>query len=153
MRPFNTYGPHQSGRAVIPTIIAQALTQDQVFLGAMHPRRDLTYVTDTVAGLITAAYAENVEGEVINLGSGEDISIGDLARRIIQLVGRDTEIVFDANRIRPPRSEVEQLLADNAKASHLLGWQPQVSLQEGLQTTIEWISNRLSLYSPDEYVT
>ncbi len=153
VRPFNTYGPRQSDRAVIPTIVAQALTQDKVLLGAMQPRRDLTYVTDTVSGLIAAACAENVEGQVINLGCGEDISIEALAQRIIQLTGRDTELVFDATRIRPPRSEVQQLLADNTKAGKLLSWEPEVALEEGLRITIEWISNRLSLYSPHEYVT
>jgi len=153
VRPFNTYGPRQSDRAVIPTIIAQALTQDKVLLGAMEPRRDLTYVTDTVSGFIAAAHAKNVEGQVINLGCGEDISMGDLAERIIQLTGRDTELVFDASRIRPPRSEVQQLLANNTKAGKLLSWEPEVGLEEGLRTTIEWISNRLSLYSPHEYVT
>ncbi|MCK4323942.1 MAG: GDP-mannose 4,6-dehydratase, partial [Armatimonadetes bacterium] len=153
VRPFNTYGPRQSDRAVIPTIVAQALTQDKVLLGAMQPRRDLTYVTDTVSGLIAAACAENVEGQVINLGCGEDISIEALAQCIIQLTGRDTELVFDATRIRPPRSEVQQLLADNTKAGKLLSWEPEVALEEGLRITIEWISNRLSLYSPHEYVT
>ena len=154
IRPFNTYGPRQSDRAVIPTIITQALTQDQVLLGAMHPRRDLTYVADTVSGFIAATTVENnVEGQTINLGYGEDISISDLAQRIVQLTARDIEIVFDASRIRPPRSEVQQLLADNSQASQLLGWQPQVNLDQGLQTTIEWISNRLSLYSPGQYVT
>jgi len=154
IRPFNTYGPRQSDRAVIPTIITQALTQDQVLLGAMHPRRDLTYVADTVSGFIAAATVENnVEGQTINLGYGEDISISDLAQRIVQLTARDIEIVFDASRIRPPRSEVQQLLADNSQASQLLGWQPQVNLDQGLRTTIEWISNRLSLYSPGQYVT
>ena len=154
IRPFNTYGPRQSDRAVIPTIITQALTQDQVLLGAMHPRRDLTYVADTVSGFIAAATVENnVEGQTINLGYGEDMSISDLAQRIVQLTARDIEIVFDASRIRPPRSEVQQLLADNSQASQLLGWQPQVDLDQGLRTTIEWISNRLSLYSPGQYVT
>lgn len=154
IRPFNTYGPRQSDRAVVPTIITQALTQDQVLLGAMHPRRDLTYVADTVSGFIAAATVENnVEGQTINLGYGEDISISDLAQRIVQLTARDIEIVFDASRIRPPRSEVQQLLADNSQASQLLDWQPQVNLDQGLQTTIEWISNRLSLYSPGQYVT
>jgi len=154
IRPFNTYGPRQSDRAVIPTIITQALTQDQVLLGAMHPRRDLTYVADTVSGFIAAATVENnVEGQTINLGYGEDISISDLAHRIVQLTARDIEIVFDASRIRPPRSEVQQLLADNSQASQLLDWQPQVNLDQGLRTTIEWISNRLSLYSPGQYVT
>ncbi len=117
VRPFNTYGPRQSDRAVIPTIIAQALTGDEVYLGATHPRRDLTYVSDTVAGFIAAARAENIEGETINLGSGQDISIGDLGYRIIDLVGRDVELVFDATRIRPQASEVQQLLADNSKAA------------------------------------
>ena len=152
VRPFNAYGPRQSDRAVIPTIIAQALTGDEVYLGATHPRRDLTYVSDTVAGFIAAACAENVEGETINLGCGQDISIGDLGHRIIDLIDRDVELVFDATRIRPPASEVQQLLSDSSKAAQLLGWQPQVELDEGLQLTIDWISNRLSLYSPDEYV-
>ncbi len=152
VRPFNTYGPRQSDRAVIPTIIAQALTGDKVYLGATHPRRDLTYVSDTVAGLIAAGYGEDLEGQTINLGSGQDVSIGDLGHRIIDLVGRDVELVFDATRIRPQASEVQQLLADNSKAAELLGWQPQVELDEGLQLTIDWISNRLSLYSPDDYV-
>ena len=153
VRPFNTYGPRQSDRAVIPTIIAQALTQDEVLLGAMQPRRDLTYVTDTVSGLIAAARIENVEGEVINLGCGEDISVGDLAQQIIQLIGRNVKLVFDPTRIRPPRSEVQQLIADNTKAGQLLGWEAKVDLEEGLRTTIEWISKRLSLYSPRDYVT
>jgi len=152
VRPFNTYGPRQSDRAVIPTIITQALTGDEVYLGATHPRRDLTYVSDTVAGLIAAGYGEDLEGQTINLGSGQDISIGDLGYRIIDLVGRDVKLVFDATRIRPQASEVQQLLADNSKAAELLGWQPQVELDEGLQLTIDWISNRLSLYSPDDYV-
>jgi len=152
VRPFNTYGPRQSDRAVIPTIIAQALTGDKVYLGTTHTRRDLTYVTDTVAGFIAAARAEKVEGETINLGSGQDISIGDLGYRIINLVRRDVELVFDATRIRPPASEVQQLLSDNSKAAELLGWEPQVGLDEGLQLTIDWISNRLSLYSPEDYV-
>ena len=152
VRPFNTYGPRQSDRAVIPTIIAQALTKSEVYLGATHPRRDLTYVSDTVAGFIAAACAENIEGETINLGCGQDISIGDLGHRIIDLVGRDVKLVFDATRIRPQASEVQQLLSDNTKARELLGWQPQVSLDEGLQLTINWISNQLSLYSPDQYV-
>ena len=152
VRPFNTYGPRQSDRAVIPTIIAQALTGNEVYLGATHPRRDLTYVSDTVDGLIAAGYGEDLEGQTINLGSGQDISIGDLGYRIIDLVGRDVELVFDATRIRPQASEVQQLLADNSKATELLGWRPQVELDEGLQLTIDWISNRLSLYSPDDYV-
>ena len=152
VRPFNSYGPRQSDRAVIPTIVVQALTQGEVLLGAMHPRRDLTYVTDAAAGFIAAATAEGVEGEVVNIGYGDDISIGDLAEKIVGLVDRDVELTFDASRLRPRRSEVQQLLADNTKATKLLNWEPQVSLEEGLRATIEWISNRLSLYSPSDYV-
>jgi len=152
VRPFNSYGPRQSDRAVVPTIVVQALTQGEVLLGAMHPRRDLTYVTDTAAGFIAAATAEGVEGQVINIGYGDDISIGDLGEKIVELVDRDVELTFDASRLRPRRSEVQQLLADNTKATKLLNWEPQVSLEEGLRATIEWISNRLSLYSPSDYV-
>ena len=152
LRPFNTYGPRQSARAIIPTIITQALTKDEILLGSMRPRRDLTYVTDTVEGFILAATTEGIEGETINLGAGEDISIGELAERILQIMGKETEIVFDASRIRPPKSEVQQLLSDNSKARKMLGWSPTVDLDEGIRRTEEWIASRLALYKPDEYV-
>ncbi len=152
IRPFNTYGPRQSARAIIPTIIVQALTKDEILLGSMRPRRDLTYVTDIVEGFILAATARGVEGKVINLGTGKDISIGELAELILQIMGKKAEILFDATRIRPSMSEVQQLLADNSNARKLLGWEPSVSLEEGIRRTSEWVSERLALYKPEEYV-
>jgi dTDP-glucose 4,6-dehydratase len=151
IRPFNTYGPRQSARAVIPTIITQALTMDRVLLGELSPRRDFTYVSDVVAAFLQAAESQACVGQVINIGSGEDISIGDLARKIIALVGREVEIVADKRRCRPPDSEVWCLRADNRKALELLGWSPQVLLDEGLSMTIEWIARNLECYRPGEY--
>jgi NAD dependent epimerase/dehydratase len=152
VRPFNAYGPRQSMRAVIPTIIVQAITRDQVMLGALHPTRDFTYVTDTADGFVRAATASEAVGQAINIGSGQEISIGDLARLIVKLVGRDVPVVQDPQRLRPTSSEVEQLCASNALAQEILGWRPQVSLEEGLQRTIDWIRDSLTLYRPDEYV-
>ena len=151
VRPFNTFGPRQSARAVIPTIISQALTQDEVRLGALHPTRDLTYVSDTVRGFLLAAESDGAVGQVVNLGTGHTIAIGDLARRIIALVGRDVPIVSDSQRIRPEKSEVLRLRSDNALARELIGWQPLVSLDEGLQRTIDWIADHLDLFDPQRY--
>jgi NAD dependent epimerase/dehydratase len=151
VRPFNAYGPRQSMRAVIPTIIVQALTRDQVMLGALHPTRDFTYATDTADGFVRAATAPGAVGQAINVGSGQEISIGDLARLIVKLVGRDVPVVQDPQRLRPASSEVERLCADNTLARDILSWKPQVSLEEGLQRTIDWIRDSLDLYRPDEY--
>jgi dTDP-glucose 4,6-dehydratase len=137
IRPFNTFGPRQSARAVIPTIITQALTRDQVILGNLKPRRDLTYVSDTVAGFLCAGRAEGVIGETINLGANGEVSVGDLAKLIIRLVGRPVEIVIDEARFRPEKSEVMRLWSDNRKAKQIMGWEPQVPLEEGLHRTIE----------------
>ena len=128
LRPFNTYGPRQSARAVIPTIIAQALTQDRVQLGNLDARRDLTYVADTVAGFLQVGQTSGVEGETFNLGSGEEISIGDLAQQVLTLIGRDVKITIDAERLRPEKSEVQRLLSDNRLARERLGWQPTVQI-------------------------
>jgi NAD dependent epimerase/dehydratase len=152
VRPFNAYGPRQSMRAVIPTIIAQALTRDRVMLGALKPTRDFTYVTDIADGFARSATSPGAVGRAINIGSGQDISIGDLAQRIVNLVGRDVPVVQDSQRLRPASSEVERLRANNAMAQEILGWKPQVSLDEGLQRTIDWIRDSLDLYRPDEYV-
>lgn len=152
IRPFNTYGPRQSARAVIPTIITQALTRDRIYLGNLEPRRDLTYVSDTVEGFLLAGGAEDVIGETINLGANEEVSIGDLAQTIIRLVGRSVEIVTDEGRFRPEKSEVMRLWSDNRKAKRLLGWEPQVSLEDGLRRTIEWIADHLDRYQVGEYV-
>ncbi len=151
VRPFNTYGPHQSARAVIPTIITQALTCDKVFLGNLTPRRDLTYVSDTVDGFLRAANSQGGLGETINLGAHDEISIGDLAQTIIRLVGRPVEIVTDPARLRPERSEVMRLWSDNRKAKQLLGWAPRVSLETGLRQTIDWIATHLDRYQIGKY--
>jgi dTDP-glucose 4,6-dehydratase len=151
VRPFNTYGPRQSARAVIPTIITQALTSDKVFLGNLTPRRDLTYVSDTVEGFLRAGSSRGVIGETINLGANGEVSIGDLAETIIRLVGRPVEIVIDKERFRPERSEVMRLWADNRKARQVLGWEPRVSLEDGLRWTIEWIAEHLDRYQVGIY--
>jgi len=140
IRPFNTYGPRQSARAIIPTIITQAIEQEKIKLGSLFPTRDYTFVKDTVNGFISTAESKSSIGEVINIGSNFEISMGDLAQRISSLLNKDIEIVQDSSRVRPFKSEVKRLWCDNAKAKRLLGWEPQVSLDEGLKETIEWIS-------------
>lgn len=150
-RPFNTYGPRQSARAVIPAIIVQALTQPQVMLGATFPTRDLNFVSDTVDGFLKVAENDKALGEVINLGTGREVSVGDVAATIIRLVGRDIPVLFDANRVRPDASEVDRLLADATKAKQLVGWEPRHSLDEGLRMTIDWIRQHLDQYKPTVY--
>jgi dTDP-glucose 4,6-dehydratase len=152
VRPFNTFGPRQSARAVIPTIISQALTRDVVKLGALHPTRDLTYVADTVRGFLLAAESDAVIGRPIHLGTGRSITIGDLARLAITLTGRDVALVTDEQRLRPETSEVTRLRSNYALAKELMGWEPQVSLEEGLKRTIDWIADHLDLFDPDRYV-
>jgi NAD dependent epimerase/dehydratase len=151
LRPFNTYGPRQSARAVIPTIIAQALVSDRIRLGALEPVRDFMFVADTVEGFLRAGWHEAAVGQEINVGTGDCLSIGDLARRILALVGRDLPIVCEDLRLRPPQSEVMRLHASAEKARSLLGWQPRVLLEEGLRRTIEWIGDHLELYRPEQY--
>lgn len=151
VRPFNTYGPRQSARAVIPTIITQALSLSQIHLGSTSPTRDFTYVADTAEGMMAAAAADDVVGQEINLGTNQEISVGDLAALVCRLVGREVEIVSDEARLRPARSEVERLRADNSKAQQLLGWQPRMSLEDGLERTIAWIDAHRDLYRPEEY--
>jgi dTDP-glucose 4,6-dehydratase len=151
VRPFNTYGPRQSARAVIPTIITQALTRNEVHLGSLTPSRDFTFVTDTVDGFIKMASADAVLGQEINLGVGASITIGELAEQIFALLGKSPKIVTETERQRPGKSEVFRLHAANAKAGELIGWQPQVSLKDGLRQTIAWIAKHLDLYQPDQY--
>lgn len=151
VRPFNTYGPRQSARAVIPTIIAQALSQDTVWLGNLEARRDLTYVADTVDGFLRAAETPGIEGETFNLGTGREISIGELAELVIALVGRQVAVKLDEKRLRPEKSEVQRLLADNTRARKRLGWAPRTSLEEGLAQTIEWVQGNLQRFHPQEY--
>ena len=151
IRPFNTFGPRQSARAVIPTIITQALTKEKIFLGSLHPTRDYTYVEDVVDAFIKVAESPKSVGEDINIGSNFEMSIGDLTEKIISLIGKNVEIVTDSSRTRPPKSEVERLWCDNTKAKRLLGWSPTTSLDEGLKKTIEWISDNINLYKPELY--
>ena len=151
VRPFNTYGPRQSARAVIPTIITQALVQDAMQLGNQTTTRDFTYVSDTVDGFLRAAEARDVEGGVFNLGIGQEISIGELASRIIQIVDRRVAVTLDSERLRPGRSEVMQLLSDNRLARERLGWSPAVTLDQGLRSTIAWIREHLHLFRVGRY--
>lgn len=151
VRPFNTYGPRQSARAVIPTIITQCLTGGEVKLGNLTPTRDLNFVADTVRGFLLAGSKEGVEGKTINLGSGKEISVGELAVLIGELTGVDMKVISEANRLRPEKSEVERLLASNTLAKATLGWQPEVSLREGLTRTIEWMRGNLERYRPGVY--
>jgi dTDP-glucose 4,6-dehydratase len=152
VRPFNTYGPRQSARAVIPTIITQAVSRDRLRLGSLTPTRDFNYVADTVAGFLAAAAAEGAVGEVFNLGTGKDISIGELAGRILKLIGRQVPVETADERLRPAASEVMRLVADAGRARRLLGWAPAIGLDEGLSRTIAYIRDHLDDYTPDAYV-
>ncbi len=151
VRPFNTFGPRQSTRAVIPTIITQVLASNSIKLGDVTTTRDFTFVLDTVEGFVKAAEAPDVLGEVINLGTGSEVSIEEVVKRVIKIVGSDVEVVRDPNRMRPEKSEVRQLVCDNSKARKLLGWTPSYSLDEGLKQTIEWLRENLSKYHPGQY--
>lgn len=152
VRPFNTFGPRQSARAIVPTIITQCLTDAKVRLGHLTPTRDLNYVSDTVEGFVRAAMASQAVGRTINLGSGREIAMGELARLIAELSERPVQIEQDVRRMRPQESEVERLAADNRLAKELLGWQPTMSLEEGLRLTITWMREHLDGYRPDVYV-
>ncbi len=151
VRPFNTYGPRQSARAVIPTIITQALTEDRIHLGNLDSRRDFTYVRDTVSGFIRAAQAEGILGQELNLGTGTDISIGELTDRIVRLVNRPVEIITESERMRPEKSEVMRLMSDNGLARRALGWEPAYSLEDGLRETVAWIGEHIDFYHVGRY--
>jgi dTDP-glucose 4,6-dehydratase len=151
VRPFNAYGPRQSARAVIPTIVSQALAGQPIRLGSLAPRRDFTYVTDTAQGMILAAEREEAIGRTINLGSNEDISIGDLVGLILEEAGVSTSVVQEARRTRPEASEVDRLRADATAASELLGWSPAVPLRAGLAHVVAWVREHPELFRPAEY--
>ena len=158
VRPFNTYGPRQSARAVIPTIITQIATGSRkIKLGALHPTRDFNYVRDTASGFIAIAESDQVVGEVINIGSNYEISIGDAVKLIADVMNVEIAHDTDSQRIRPKNSEVDRLWADNSKAARLTGWTPAYGdmegLKRGLQETIEWFNDpdHLRQYKPDEY--
>ena len=151
VRPFNTFGPRQSARAVIPTIITQVLTGAKVRLGSLHPTRDLNYVGNTVDGFLAAASEPDAIGRTINLGSGKEISIGNLVKLIAELIGKPVDIECEEQRIRPEKSEVERLLASTDLARSLLQWQPKTTLKEGMERTIAWLRDNLEKYRPDAY--
>lgn len=151
IRPFNTYGPRQSMRAVIPTIIAQALTKNSIRLGNLEARRDFTHVTDTIDGFLKVGEISGIEGGIFNLGTGNEVSIENLVREIASIMGKNINIEMDSHRLRPEKSEVERLISDNRLARERLGWQPKVKLREGLGQTIEWVAKHLDLFRPEEY--
>ena len=157
LRPFNTYGPRQSARAVIPTIISQLANKSKVKLGSLSPTRDFSFVQDTANGFLAAAQSDAIVGKTINLGSGFEISIKETAETIAKLMNTKLELVDDEQRIRPENSEVERLHASIEKAKTLLGWQPELKglagFETGLEKTIEWFSNpkNLSRYKADRY--
>lgn len=151
VRPFNTFGPRQSTRAVIPTIITQCLAGRKVRLGNLSPTRDFNYVSNTVDGFVLASATPQACGQTINLGSGCEISIGDLAQLIARLIGKPIRIESEAERMRPEGSDVERLLADNTLAQQVLAWKPNISLEEGLQRTIDWVQKHLERYRPGDY--
>jgi NAD dependent epimerase/dehydratase len=152
VRPFNTFGPRQSMRAVIPTIISQCLRGNEVRLGAVSPTRDLNFVQNTVEGFCAAALAPEAAGQSINFGSGREISVGDLALLIGRMCGKEVEILCEQERLRPGKSEVERLLACNKKAQALTGWTPRVALEEGLEKTIAWMQENAQHYQAKGYV-
>ena len=151
IRPFNTYGPRQSARAVIPSVAVQALAGSDIRVGATDTTRDFNYVSDTVRGFMLCAASDRAVGEVINIGSGREISIADTITEIVRITGRNAKIVRDEARIRPAKSEVTRLLADITRARTLLDYAPAVSLTEGLERTVNWIREHSELYRPASY--
>lgn len=151
VRPFNCYGPRQSARAVIPTLITQALACKEIRLGNTESLRDFTFVTDTAEGFMKAAESKKGFGKAINIGSGREISIGELAQIIIKIVHSTAEIVVDEARVRPSRSEVNRLLADNRLAKETIGWVPRVSLEEGIKRTVAWIASHMNRFQVGKY--
>lgn len=151
LRPFNTYGPRQSARAFIPTVISQVLEQPVIRMGSLEPQRDMTFVRDTASGFLAAGTVSGIEGETINLGVGETSSIGSIAHRILDLMGCKKNIEQDFSRLRPAKSEVMKLVSDNSKAKNLLNWSPKVSLDEGLQETIDFVKSNLNIFKSNVY--
>lgn len=152
VRPFNTFGPRQSSRAFIPTVVSQALTRKKILLGSLQPVRDMTFVKDTAEGLIVVGLSDKVLGQAVNLGMGNGQTIGSIAKTILHILGKqNTPIKQDTARIRPEKSEVMRLISDNTKAREICGWSPNYSFEQGLSQTIEWIKKNLNRYRPDRY--
>jgi NAD dependent epimerase/dehydratase len=152
IRPFNTYGPRQSARAVIPTILSQLHAgATEIQLGSTTPTRDFNYVDDTARGFIAVADSDRALGHVVNVGSGREISIGDLVELLVSVSGKDAKVVTDDTRVRPDNSEVERLLCDNTRAREWCGWEPQVPLEEGLRRTSDWVRDHLDRLEAKSY--
>ena len=152
VRPFNTFGPRQSARAIIPTIIAQIYSgKKTIKLGNLETMRDFNYVSDTVNGFIRLAGTRKTEGGVYNIGSGRDVSVKDLVEIISQILKKDIKVLKDKQRIRPAKSEVERLLCDMSKIKEACGWEARVSLEDGLNKTCQWVKSNLNLYKPEIY--
>ena len=151
LRPFNAYGPRQSARAIIPTIITQTLTSKKIKLGSLEPTRDFTYISDTIEGFIKLGECQHALGQTINVGSGQEISIKDLVKKISCILEKDVEIECEPARVRPKKSEVERLICDNSKAREMLHWEPKIPLDEGLRKTIKWISKNLDSFETGRY--
>ena len=152
VRPFNTFGPRQSNRAVIPTIINQALNSPKIKLGSLDPVRDMLFVKDTALGFLYVGASQNVNGEVINLGTGHGVTIGDLVHEIQRQLNTTKEVEVDLNRIRPEKSEVFKLICNYDKAKELLGWEPKFNLTNGLNETISWFKGNTKLYDSNNYI-
>ena len=153
LRPFNTFGPRQSARAIIPTIISQALSRPVVRLGSLDPRRDLTFVKDTVSGFVEIARCDAAIGQVVNIGRGDDVSIGELVDRIGARLGKPIAVKSEPDRVRPAASEVGRRLAGTALAQELWGWRPKYTLDQGLDETIAWVRENLDRFRVDDYTT
>lgn len=151
VRPFNTYGPRQSARAVIPTILAQGLAGRPLELGSLHPVRDFLFVEDTIAGVLDFAAWDGAPGSLLHIGTGEGVRIEEVVRLAGEVLGRELEVRLDEQRVRPDASEVQRLVCDASRAREALGWEPQVSLRKGLERTADWIERNLQRYRPDVY--
>ena len=152
LRPFNTYGPRQSARAVIPTILGQLLAgADEVRLGSLDPKRDFTFVADTVDGFVRMAQADLEPGSVVQLGTGRTVTVGDVFQACCEVTGSRAVPVVEEQRVRPERSEVQVLLSDPSRAASLLGWKPEVSLEEGLRRTADWLRDRVDATTAATY--
>jgi NAD dependent epimerase/dehydratase len=151
IRPFNIYGPRQSARAVIPSIIIQALLKGKISLGSVFPTRDLTFVKDSVEGFISFAECEKTMGEVVNLGSNQELSINQIISLVSNCLGKKIEVKKDKERIRPEKSEVERLFSDSSKAKNLFGWNPKIGIGEGIRKTISWIERNIHRYKEEIY--
>ncbi len=151
IRPFNIYGPRQSARAVIPSIITQALLKRRIKLGSVYPTRDLTFVEDSVKGFIDFAECEKTKGQVVNLGSSQEVSINQIVKLVSNYLGKKVQILREKQRVRPEKSEVERLFSDSSKAKRLFGWHPQTDLSQGIKKTIGWYEKNLNRYKANIY--